>query len=136
MATKHKILVVDDSEFVRSYHAHILEQAQFETVTAVDGADGLEKLFSGSIDLILTDINMTRMDGYEFIRRVRAETRYRSLPVIIVSTESEARDKIRGFQAGANLYIVKPCAPETMLEHVRMILSAAAPQGAGPCPSL
>ena len=121
---KKRILIVDDSEFVRSYHSYILEQAQFHVITAVDGSDGLEKLYTNSCDLILTDINMSNMDGYEFIRRVRADGKYNSLPIIIVSTESEGKDKRRGFEAGANLYIVKPSSPEMMVENIRMILLA------------
>jgi two-component system chemotaxis response regulator CheY len=122
--TKKTILIVDDSEFVRSYHAHILEQAQFQVITAVDGCDGLEKLYSNACDLVLTDINMSNMDGYEFIRRVRADGNYNSLPIIIVSTESETRDKMKGFEAGANLYIVKPSSPEMMVENIRMVMTA------------
>ncbi|MGD0773300.1 MAG: response regulator [Candidatus Solibacter sp.] len=124
MATKRTILIVDDSEFVRSYHSYILEQAQFQVITAVDGSDGLEKLYANPRDLVLTDINMSNMDGYEFIRRVRADGNYRSLPIIIVSTESEGKDKRKGFEAGANLYIVKPCSPEMMVENIRMVLIA------------
>jgi two-component system chemotaxis response regulator CheY len=122
--SKRTILVVDDSEFVRSYHSYILEQAQFQVITAVDGSDGLEKLYTHSCDLVLTDINMSNMDGYEFIRRVRSDGKYGALPIIIVSTESEARDKTKGFEAGANLYIVKPSSPEMMVENIRMILTA------------
>jgi two-component system chemotaxis response regulator CheY len=122
--TKKTILIVDDSQFVRSYHSYILEQAHFQVITAVDGSDGLEKLYTNSCDLVLTDINMSNMDGYEFIRRVRADRKYGSLPIIIVSTESEAKDKIKGFEAGANLYIVKPSSPEMMVENIRMILIA------------
>src|ERR1039457_4895154 len=122
--TKKTILIMDDSEFVRSYHSHILEQAQFHVITAVDGSDGLEKLFSNACDLVLTDINMSNMDGYEFIRRVRADEQYRALPIIIVSTESEGKDKMKGFEAGANLYIVKPSTPEMMVENIRMVLIA------------
>ena len=122
--TKKTILIVDDSEFVRSYHTYILEQAQFHVITAVDGSDGLEKLYSNACDLVLTDINMSNMDGYEFIRRVRADGKYNSLPIIIVSTESETKDKMKGFEAGANLYIVKPSSPEMMVENIRMVMIA------------
>ena len=122
MDTKKRILVVDDSEFVRSYHSHILEQAQFQVITAVDGSDGLEKLYTNPCDLVLTDINMANMDGYEFIRRIRANDKYSSLPIIIVSTESEGKEKTKGFVAGANLYIVKPSSPEMMVENIRMII--------------
>ncbi len=122
MDTKKTILIVDDSEFVRNYHSYILEQADFRIITAVDGSDGLEKLYLHPCHLILTDINMGNMDGYEFIRRVRADDKYASLPIIIVSTESEGKDKRKGFEAGANLYIVKPSSPEMMVENIRMIL--------------
>ena len=124
MDAKKQILIVDDSEFVRSYHSYILEEADFQVITAVDGSDGLEKLYSNSCDLVLSDINMSNMDGYEFIRRIRADKKYCALPIIIVSTESEARDKMKGFQAGANLYIVKPSSPEMMVENIRMVLVA------------
>ena len=124
MDAKKTILIVDDSEFVRSYHSYILEQAHYRVITAVDGSDGLEKLYSNPCDLILSDINMSNMDGYEFIRRVRADQKYNSLPIIIVSTESEGRDKMKGFEAGANLYIVKPSTPEMMVENIRMVLIA------------
>jgi two-component system chemotaxis response regulator CheY len=122
--TRKTILVVDDSEFVRSYHSYILEQAEFKVITAVDGSDGLEKLYATAFDLVLTDINMSNMDGYEFIRRVRADAQHRSLPIIIVSTESEGKHKMKGFEAGANLYLVKPCSPEMMIENIRMMLNA------------
>ena len=122
--TRKTILIVDDSEFVRSYHSYILEQARFRVITAVDGSDGLEKLYTNSCDLVLTDINMSNMDGYEFIRRVRADGQFSSLPIIIVSTESEGKDKRKGFEAGANLYLVKPNSPEMMVENIRMILIA------------
>jgi CheY-like chemotaxis protein len=92
--TKKTILIVDDSEFVRSYHSYILEEADFQVITAVDGSDGLEKLYSNSCDLVLSDINMSNMDGYEFIRRIRADKRYSALPIIIVSTErSQGQDE-------------------------------------------
>ena len=124
MEIKKTILIVDDSEFVRNYHSYILEQAHYQVITAVDGNDGLEKLYTNPCDLVLTDINMSNMDGYEFIRRGRAEAQYSGLPIIIVSTESEAKNKMKGVDAGANLYIVKPSTPEMMVENIRMILPA------------
>ena len=124
VVNKRTILIVDDSEYVRSYHSYILEQAHFHVITAVDGSDGLEKLYTNPCDLVLTDINMGHMDGYDFIRRIRAEEKYRSLPIIIVSTESESKDKMKGFEAGANLYMVKPSLPEMMIEKIRMALLA------------
>jgi two-component system chemotaxis response regulator CheY len=120
--TKRTVLIVDDSEYTRNYHAYVLREANFNVVTAVDGADALEKLFSRSFDLVLTDINMANMDGYEFIRQVRANGDYNDLPIIIISTESEAGDKSKGFAAGANFYIVKPTEPGSLIENIQMVL--------------
>jgi two-component system chemotaxis response regulator CheY len=118
------VLIVDDSEFVRNYHSAILRDASFQVITAGDGMEALEKLFTNPCDLVLTDINMQRMDGYEFIRRVRAEKQYQQLPIIIISTDGQAKDREKGFEAGANLYIVKPCSPEVMLETLKMVMNA------------
>jgi two-component system chemotaxis response regulator CheY len=127
---KRNVLIVDDSEFTRNYHSYILREANFDVVTAVDGADALEKLYSRSFDLVLTDINMANMDGYEFIRRVRSSGDYKDLPIIIISTESEAEDKSRGFLAGANFYIVKPTEPQPLVENICMLLGIETPQDA------
>src|SRR5271154_4904175 len=125
---KRNVLIVDDSEFTRNYHSYILRDAHFEVVTAVDGADALEKLYTRAFDLVLTDINMANMDGYEFIRRVRSSGDYDDLPIVIVSTESGAEDKSRGFLAGANFYIVKPTDPQPLIESICMLLGIEASQ--------
>lgn len=117
-----QILVIDDSETVRRFHSDVLRSSGFHVVTATDGADGLEKLFASRFDLVLSDINMPGMDGYEFSRRVRKEKQFDRIPIILVSTETEDRDKARGFASGANLYMVKPVNPETMLEQILLIL--------------
>jgi two-component system chemotaxis response regulator CheY len=66
---------------------------------------------------------MAHMDGYEFIRRVRAEPQYQELPIIIISTEGQNADKRKGFEAGANLYLVKPSEPEQIVENIRLVLA-------------
>ena len=119
---KREVLIVDDSEFTRNYHSYILREAGFGVQTAVDGADALERLYSQCFDLVLTDINMANMDGYEFIRRVRSSGDHDQLPIIIISTESESEDKSRGFLAGANFYIVKPSDPKPLIENICMVL--------------
>jgi two-component system chemotaxis response regulator CheY len=119
------VLIVDDSEFVRNYHSAILRDAGFRVITAGDGAEALEKLFSNACDLVLTDINMQRMDGYEFIRRVRAEKQYEQIPIVIVSTDGLPKQRKKGYEAGANLYVVKPCSPEVMLETLKMAMNTA-----------
>ncbi len=116
------VLIVDDSEMVRNFHAYILKSAGFNVVSAVDGADGLEKLYMNDIGLVLTDINMPNMDGYTLIEKIRSDKEFEDLPIIIISTEDEARDKQRGYDAGANLYIVKPTDPANLIENVRLLL--------------
>ena len=120
------ILIVDDSRTSRQYHAAIVASGGYEVVTASDGAEGLEKLLMHPCDLILTDINMEGVDGYEFIRRVRSSKGYERLPVVIISTEGEDEDMTMGYEAGANLYVVKPSEPGALLYYVRILLGEAA----------
>ncbi len=120
------ILIVDDSRTSRQYHAAIVASGGYEVVTASDGAEGLEKLLMHPCDLILTDINMEGVDGYEFIRRVRASKELAAVPVVIISTEGEDEEMSKGYDAGANLYVVKPSEPGVLLYYVRMLLGEAA----------
>ncbi|WP_082735988.1 response regulator [Syntrophomonas wolfei] len=122
--TKKRIIVVDDSEMIRNFHCYILKTAGFQVMSAVDGADALEKIYSSEepIDMVVTDINMPNMDGYTFIERLREDEQYEEIPIIIISTEDELKDMERGYEAGANIYIVKPTEPEVMVENVRMLM--------------
>ena len=120
-----KILVVDDSAIVRQMHAFMLRSAGFEVAEAENGAEALEAALAEKFDLILTDINMPVMDGYELTRRLRQMPQYATTPIVIVSTESEAQDKTLGFEAGANLYIVKPAQRDQLVNNINLILAAA-----------
>lgn len=120
------ILIVDDSRTTRSYHAAIVGADGYRVVTATDGADGLEKLLTENCDLVLTDINMQGMDGYEFIRRAREIPEKEEVPIVIISTQSKDADRQQGFAAGANLYIVKPSAPDKLLDYIHMMLGEPA----------
>ena len=120
--SKH-ILIVDDSKTVRNLVAFILKAEGFKVTTAEDGLDGLEKLYAmESVDLILSDINMPRMDGFTFIAQVREQDIYKDIPIIILSTEGEERDIQKGIQLGANLYMVKHAQPEKMVRNIKMLL--------------
>jgi two-component system chemotaxis response regulator CheY len=121
-----RVLIVDDSSLTREFHAHIMRAAGFACVTAVDGMDGLEKATAEHFHIILTDINMQGMDGYEFIRRARQNPDYDQVPIIIVSTEGKELDKQKGFNAGANLYLVKPTNPNRIVESIKMLLGTKA----------
>ena len=117
-----KILIVDDSEMVRNFHVYILKTAGYEIVTAGDGAEGMEKFFAGTFDLVITDLNMPQMDGYTMIERIREEEQFEDIPIIIVSTEDESDDKQKGFDVGANIYIVKPTEPEQLVANIKLLL--------------
>ncbi|MCH5278125.1 MAG: response regulator [Desulfovibrionaceae bacterium] len=117
------VLIVDDSKTVRNLVAFILKAEGIKVTTAEDGLDGLEKLYSMSeVDLILTDINMPRMDGFSFIIAVREQEIYKDIPIIILSTEGDEKDIQKGIRLGANLYMVKPAQPEKMVRNIKMLL--------------
>ncbi len=120
--TKH-ILIVDDSKTVRNLVAFILKKEGYRVTTAEDGLDGLEKLYShGEIHLIVSDVNMPRMDGFSFIKTVREQDGYRDLPIVVLSTEGQEKDIQKGMSLGANLYMIKPAQPEKLVRNVRMLL--------------
>ncbi len=117
------ILIVDDSKTVRNLVAFIMKKEGFRVITAEDGIDGLEKLYSAEhIDLIVSDINMPRMDGFTFIKTVREQPTYRDLPIVVLSTEGQEKDIQQGISLGANLYMVKPAQPDKMLKNIKMLL--------------
>lgn len=116
------ILIVDDSKTVRNLVAFIMKNEGYKVTMAEDGLDGLEKLFSADkIDLIISDVNMPRMDGFTFIKNVREQEAYKDLPIMVLSTEGRPTDIELGMQLGANLYMVKPAQPEKMVKNVRML---------------
>ncbi len=121
-----KILVVDDSSTVRKLIINILKGADYETVEAVDGVDALEKLAQEDIDLIIADLNMPRMNGLELIRTIRKDPVYADIPIVMLTTEGSEEDKKRGFEAGANVYLVKPAPPSLILYKIGSLLGAKA----------
>ncbi len=119
---KKSILVVDDSATIRTLQGFILESAGFEVETAVNGIEALEKLYGKNFDLVVADINMPKMDGLKMIEILREQEIYRDLPIIIVTSEEEEKDRERGLKVGANVYMVKPSAPKTLVMNVKMLL--------------
>jgi two-component system chemotaxis response regulator CheY len=115
---------VDDSKTVRNLVAFIMKKEGFSVTMAEDGLDGLEKLYAADppVDLIISDVNMPRMDGFTFIKTVREQDAYRDLPIVVLSTEGQERDIQQGISLGANLYMVKPAQPEQMVKNLRMLL--------------
>jgi len=116
------ILAVDDSASIRQMVSFTLKSAGYEVVEAVDGQDGLDKAKSRSINLVLTDQNMPRMDGLTLIRNLRALPQYASTPILMLTTESSDAMKSQGRSAGATGWLVKPFDPQKLIEVVRKVI--------------
>jgi len=117
------ILTVDDSRTMRDMLAMALNDAGFNVVQAVDGEDGLTVLdaHSADVDVIITDINMPKLDGFGFIEGVRKDARHRATPILVLTTESDSSKKDRARQAGATGWIVKPFNPVKLIEAIRRV---------------
>jgi len=101
------ILLVDDSLIAREIERSIFESLGFTVDTAIDGMDGLEKLTAGTYDMIITDLEMPRLDGFGFVRQIRNQPAYEDMPVMVISTRESAEDRMRALEAGADSYMVK-----------------------------
>ena len=110
------ILVVDDSATVRKLIAGKLEKSGHEVICAVDGVDALEKIEEIVPDLILLDINMPRMDGYQVCKLIRNNHATENVPVVMISGKDGFFDKVRGRMSGTTGYITKPFGPETLMK--------------------
>ena len=122
---KRKVLTVDDALTMRKLVAFTLRGAGLDVVEAADGVDALAALQRQSFDLIITDVNMPRMDGITFTRQARATANGRSVPILILTTESEIGKKNEGRAAGATGWIVKPFQQEQLLSVVSRVLPGA-----------
>lgn len=116
------VLTVDDSASIRQMVAFTLKGAGYDVVEAVDGQDGLDKAKARKADLILTDQNMPRLDGMGLVRALRGLSQYRSVPILVLTTESSETMKAQGRAAGATGWLVKPFDPAKLLEVVRKVL--------------
>lgn len=115
------IMTVDDSASVRQMVSLTLKDAGYTVIEACDGKDALSKL-AGQVDLIITDLNMPNMDGIELIRSVRGTAQYKFVPIVMLTTESQASKKQEGKDAGATGWIVKPFKPEQLLAVAKKLL--------------
>ena len=110
-----KILIVDDSEVIRQQCSAALQRAGFNVVEATDGVDGLSCLAQQDFALVILDVNMPRMDGLEMLTRLRAEPKYASIPVVMLTTEAHHAMIARAKLAGARGWMVKPIKPEHLV---------------------
>ncbi len=119
-----RILVVDDAATVRMYHRQIMEQAGYVIDEAMNGIEGLEKALTRPFDLYLVDINMPKLDGYGFLRELRAAD-IPQAPAIMISTEAEHQDLMRAYEAGANHFLIKPTKPAELTRFCQLLLGVS-----------
>ncbi len=117
-----RVLVVDDSPTMQDIISATLKSANFEVVQAEHGIDALKRLESVTPDLIITDLNMYQMDGFEFVSRVRQDAAHEFTPILFLTTESAEDFKQIGRDLGATGWMLKPFEPKELLRVVRSIL--------------
>lgn len=113
------VMVVDDSVTVRKVTTRLLEREGYDVITAKDGVDAIGVLQDQQPDIMLLDIEMPRMDGFEVAKRVRSSQRHQDLPIIMITSRTGEKHRQRGLEAGANLYMGKPYQEEALLESIR-----------------
>ena len=116
------IMTVDDSSSVRQMVGLTLKGAGYQVIEAVDGKDALAKVTGATIDMVVTDLNMPNMDGITLITELRKLPAFKFIPIIMLTTESQADRKQAGKEAGATGWIVKPFKPEQLLGVIKKVL--------------
>ncbi len=116
------IMTVDDSSSIRQMVSFTLEEAGYKVLEAVDGKDALAKLTNNPINMLITDLNMPNMDGISLIKNVRNNSATKFIPIIMLTTESQAAKKMEGKTAGATGWIVKPFQQDQLLSVVKKVL--------------
>ncbi len=120
---KETILIVEDSPSMRKFIALSLKLFGYKVILAVDGMDALEKLPGEEISLIITDLNMPNMDGFEFINNIRNIEKYEKLPIIVLSSLTEEDDIGKSMNLGANTYIIKPFNTQVIQAEVQKLIN-------------
>lgn len=116
-----RVLAVDDSRTIRDLLHHALFGAGYQVTLAEDGQDALDRLGDAAPDVIISDINMPRLDGFGLIQALRQSDRYRAIPILVLTTESAPELKARARAAGATGWIVKPFEPGKLVQALQMV---------------
>jgi len=128
MRVNPMILIVDDSHTIRALYTELLTQSGFEIKSARDGVEAWEKVERHSPDLILMDIVMPRMNGYELCRKLRETPTTQDIPIIMVSSKDQEFDRYWGLKQGANAYITRPCRPDELIGTINELLQRSVAQ--------
>jgi len=117
-----KILVIDDDPVIVKMFEGRLKANGYDVLISTDAADGLERAFTQSPDLILLDVMMPVINGYNFCRLVKTEPKYKHIPIIMVTSRVEESDKAIGQEVGADAYVTKPFQMDDVISHIQKLL--------------
>ena len=135
-AQKKRVLVVDDFDDAREMYAEYLEFAGFQVETACNGVEAVEKAQEANPDIILMDLSLPVMDGWEATRRLKADQRTRHIPVVALTGHTLSGHSNGAREAGCDAFVTKPCLPDALVQEVKKQLAARAmppsPAGRGP----
>jgi two-component system alkaline phosphatase synthesis response regulator PhoP len=127
-----KILIIEDDTSTSQFLSYTMEHAGYQAITALDGIDGLKKALAEKPDLIILDIMLPGLDGFELCHRLRDWARAYAMPadipVLVLSAKAQDADKSAAFKMGANYYIVKPADPAKIVDAVNNMLEESAPE--------
>jgi len=123
MAQGKKILAVDDERHIVRLIQVNLERAGYQVSTAFDGNEALKKVEADKPDLIVLDVMMPRMDGFEVLKRLQANPETREIPIVMLTAKAQDADVFRGWSSGVSAYLTKPFNPLELVTFVRRILS-------------
>lgn len=121
---KKKVMIVDDEAHIVELVKVVLEDTSYEILEAYDGEEAMAKIISEKPDLILLDIMLPRMDGYEVCKRLKADEATKSIPVVMLTAKGQEVDKVKGYQSGADSYMTKPFSPLRLLTELEEKLSS------------
>lgn len=128
MAEAPKILLVDDEPSIVKMVGKRLEVEGFQVIVAMDGQDGLQKAQTEQPSLIILDLMLPKLNGYEVCAMLKQDTRYQKIPIMMFTAKAQEKDEKLGMECGANGYLRKPFRAQELLEQIRALLSGAANQ--------
>lgn len=117
-----KVLIIEDNQYTREMLSNMLERLSFQTATAIDGEVGLQKAFEIKPDVILLDINLPKIDGYEICRILKTNKDTRFIPIIMITGMAQKREKLKGIEVGADEFLAKPFDTEELLVRIRALV--------------
>ncbi|MDD2999087.1 MAG: response regulator [Erysipelotrichia bacterium] len=123
------ILVAEDSLMLRKVACFPLEKQGYKVLEANNGIEAIEAMSKNEVDIIITDLNMPGMDGFELISQVKENEKFKHIPIIILTTEGKKDMVMKGLTLGANAFLQKPIKPDVMLKEVERLLSKSTGKG-------